>query len=151
MKSSRSFYLLLLWLIFFSVTFTGCNEDYINIFIEFSPGVYNQSKTEIAFYHFISAGKPPKGISRFPDGGTHDILFKEVTLYRYHIKNQELNVITRFGSLPSNEAFWRKKISWQDENIAFSIAPSIGWEWILKQSTNARFIPFHEKYSGIFQ
>ena len=137
-------------LMFLSFTLTGCYEEYINIFVEFTPGIYNQSKTEIAFYQFLSAGKPPKGISRFPDGGTHDLLFKEVTLYRYNIEAGSLNRVFQFGSLPSNAGFWREKISWQENSIAFSITPNSSWEWILGQSTNARFIPFHEKYSGIF-
>jgi len=137
-------------LMFLSCTLTGCYEEYINIFVEFTPGVYNQSKTEIAFYQFLSAGKPPKGISHFPDGGTHDLLFKEVTLYRYNIETERLNRVFQFGNLPSNAGFWREKISWQKNSIAFSIMPNSTWEWIIGQSTNSRFIPFHEKYSGIF-
>lgn len=150
MKHKRAKYIFPTLAILFSFLLNSCYEEYINIFTEFTPGVYNQSKTEIAFYHFLSAGKPPKGISRFPDGGTHDLLFKEVTLYRYNLETGNLNRVFQFGSLPSNAGFWREKISWKENSIAFSITPNSSWEWIIGQATNAHFIPFHEKYSGVF-
>jgi hypothetical protein len=94
-------------LIFISFALTGCYEDFINIYVEYTPGVYNHAKTEIAFYQFLSAGKPPKGISRMPDGGSHDVLFKKVTLYRYNLETGTLNTVFRFGNIPSNAGSWR--------------------------------------------
>ncbi len=136
--------------ILLSFTLTGCYEDFINIYMEFTPGVYNQAKTEIAFYQFLSAGKPPKGISRFPDGGTHDLLFKTVTLYRYNLKTETLKAVYRFGNIPSNSSAWREKISWQKDKIAFSLSPVSTWKWMIEHTTNPLYAALHDKYSGIF-
>jgi hypothetical protein len=118
--------------------------------VEYTPGVYNRAKTEIAFYQFLSAGKPPKGISRFPDGGSHDVLFKNVTLYRYNLETGTLNTVFRFGNIPSNAGSWREKISWQQDRIAFSLSPVSTWEWMIEHTTNLQYASLFEKYNGIF-
>ncbi|UCG28373.1 MAG: hypothetical protein JSV24_03155 [Bacteroidales bacterium] len=150
MRYKRRLPSLPLLIILGSLALSGCYEDYINIFTEFTPGIYNQSETEIAFFHFLMAGKPPKGISRFPDGGSHEVLFKDVTLYRYNIQTGELNTLFRYGNLPSDASFWRGKISWHRNKIIFCISPLSSWEWIIKQSSNSRYIPFYNDFSGIF-
>jgi len=150
MKSLKKTSSLLVVLIFLSFTLTGCYEDFINIYMEFTPGVYNRAKTEIAFYQFLSAGKPPKGISRFPDGGTHDVLFKKVTLYRYNLETGRLNTVFHFGNIPSNKSSWRETISWQQDRIAFSLSPLSTWEWMIENTSNAQYASLYEKYSGIF-
>ncbi len=149
MKSIKKLPLLPGILIFLSLTLTGCYEDFINIYMEFTPGVYNLSKTEVAFYQFLSAGKPPKGISRFPDGGTHDVLFKNVTLYRYNLETGKLNTVFRFGNIPSNAGSWREKIFWQQNKIAFSLSPLSGWKWMIEHTSNPQYASLYEKYNGI--
>lgn len=150
MKSVTKLPFLPLILIILSFTFTGCHEDFINVYMEFTPGVYNRAKTEIAFFQFLSAGKPPKGISRFPDGGIHDVLFKNVTLHRYNLETGTLSAVFRFGDIPSNAGSWREKISWQQDKIAFSLTPLSTWEWMIGHTSNPQYASLFEKYNGIF-
>lgn len=150
MKSLKKSSHLPLILIFISLILTSCYQDFINIHLEFTPGVYNHAKTDIAFFQFLSAGKPPKGISRLPDGGSHNMLFKNVTLYRYNLETGTLSAVFRFGDIPSNAGSWRNTITWQQDKLAFSLSPLSTWEWMIGHTSNPRYASLYEKYNGIF-
>jgi hypothetical protein len=98
----------------------------------------------------LSVGTPPRGISRFPDGGSHNLLFKKVTLYRYNIAEGDLIRIYDLGEIPSNAGSWRNDISWHDNKIAFSNSPLSGWDWMIGHSTNTQYSSLKENLSGIF-
>ena len=129
--------------------FMGCGyKNSIYISEESRYGVYNQAKTEIVFYKFLKIFKPPKGLSRFPDGGTSKTIYKDVRLYHYNIQTNKLKTIFEYGNLPYNDLRWNKKITWQKDIIAFSIRAGHSWDWSIKNIRNTKSIA--EKFRGVF-
>ena len=129
---------------------TSCYEDYIVINSKFTRGKINQDSSQIFFFHYLQAGQPPKGISRFPDGGTQKIIFKNVSLYSYNTKNQRLEKIFDFSNLPYGS--WSDNLSLQNNNLIFSISPLMGWDWRMNHSTRSdEFKNLYDKYMGIYK
>jgi len=93
--------------------------------------------------------RPPKGISRFPDGGTPKILHKAVTLYLYTIPSARLKPLLRYGALPYAESRWSGSIDFRVTMLAFGIRPISGWDWEIRHN-HPRFKEYEEKYGGIF-
>lgn len=145
MKSRFLIYITLLVVI---STFYGCYNDFLVINSEFSSPVKPDTNTVI-FFHTIKASQPPKGISRFPDGGTHKIIYKNTSIYKYDIGKNSLNKIYDFGNLPFNS--WNTYISVLNDKITYSIAPSLGWEWRKYNSTRKEeFASLNTKIGGIY-
>ncbi len=135
-------------LILISLIFTSCYEDFVVISSDFKSGKINQDSTQVYFFHTLQAGQPPKGISRFPDGGTQKIIYKSVSLYSFDIENHLLNKIYNFGNLPYTS--WSEHISLQKNKLIFSIKPTGGWEWRIKHSSNTLFEELFKKYKGFY-
>ncbi len=129
MKSKFLIYILLLSII---ISFYGCYNDFLIISSDFSTPVSKDSNA-IFFFHTIKASQPPKGISRFPDGGTHKTVYKNTSIYKFDIKKNKLDKIFDFGNLPYDS--WNSYISVFDDKIIFSIVPGLGWEWRIYNST----------------
>ena len=139
-------------LLFLVATFllTGCYEDYIVINSKFTTGKIYQDSSQIIFFHYLQAGQPPKGISRFPDGGTQKIIFKNVSLYSYNTNNHILEKIFDFGNLPYGS--WFDNLSLQNNNLIFGINPLMGWDWAIKHSTRSdEYKNLYDKYMGIYK
>ena len=129
---------------------TSCYEDCIVINSKFTKGKINQDSSQIFFFHYLQAGQPPKGISRFPDGGTQKIIFKNVSLYSYSRENHILEKIFDFGNLPFGS--WFDNLSLQNNKLIFGISPLTGWDWTIKHSTRSdEFKNLYDKYMGIYK
>lgn len=127
---------------------TGCYEDYLVINSSFSNITIDSDTTHIYFYHSLQAGMPPKGIARFPDGGKHKNIYKNLSLYCYNTKNNSLNKIYDFGNLP--ECGWEKSLSISNNLIAFNINPSLGWRWRIKNSSTPSFAELSNQLNKVF-
>jgi len=127
---------------------SSCYEDFIVINSTFKSVKRSKDSSQVFFFHYLQAGQPPKGISRFPDGGIHKIIYKNTSLYSFDIKNKELFKIYDFGNLPFNNVL--EHISLQNNNITFSISPLMGWDWIRKHSSDSSFIKIQSKYNGFY-
>jgi len=137
------------YLIFFVLLFmSGCYKDYINLTIDYDSAVYNKDSTEIAFIRFVRISQAAKGMTAFPDGGKPKVLFKDVSLFKYEIGNDDVAKIFSFGSLPYNKTRWQSHISFQGNNIAFSIIPLGGWE--NKAVKNDSLTARRKQLEGIF-
>jgi len=145
----KSFVQLITFLIL-SAVLTSCYEDYLVINSKFESGRINPDSTRIVFFHVLQASQPPKGISRFPDGGTHNIIYKNVSIYSYYIDEQKLEKIYDFGNLPYSS--WNYNISAQSNSYVFSISPTSGWDWSVKNTTIAeRYKSLSEKFMGFYK
>jgi len=136
----------------FVITFilTGCYEDYLVINSNFKSGKISQDSSQIFFFHSLQVGQPPKGISRFPDGGTQKIIFKNVSIYAYNTENQILEKIFDFGNLPFGS--WTYNLSLQNSSLIFGVCPLAGWDWRIKHSTKSEvFKILYDKYMGIYK
>ncbi len=145
-----SFLRKVLSLVLISFIFTGCYEDYIVIHSNFKSGRISQDSIQIFFFHSLEVGQPPKGISRFPDGGTQKIIFKNASLYSYNTENQMLEKIFDFGNLPFGS--WTYNLSLQNNSLIFGVCPLAGWDWRIKHSTKSEvFKNLYDKYMGIYK
>lgn len=127
---------------------SSCYEDFLVIQSSFSNGHYLDSN-RVVFFHTIKASQPPKGISRFPDGGTHKTIYKNTSVYQYNIQKKELYKINDFGNLPFNS--WNDYISIHKNKILYSTAPSLGWDWRIANSTRKdEFLRLKNEIGGIF-
>ena len=119
-----------------SITFTGCHKDYIYIADEFGhKNVYNNSKTEVAFYKFMHVAKPPKNF------GTSKTIYKKTALYIYNIETEKLTEVYNFNNLPSGRDNWIHGLSYQDNLLAFSIRPISSWKY---------YKEYQEQFGGLF-
>ncbi|MGM0407888.1 MAG: hypothetical protein ACQERU_07875 [Bacteroidota bacterium] len=103
---------------------TGCYYDHLTVTSKYSNGVYTDNGTVI-FYHSIQAGQPPKGITRFPDGGMHKNIYRNTSLYELDTINNRLNKIFDFGNLLYSS--YQKNLSVQNNKLLFSVYPTMGW------------------------
>jgi hypothetical protein len=140
--------LILITILLILSVLTSCYEDYLVISTDFKSGKINRDSTQVYFFHTLQTGQPPKGISRFPDGGTQKIIYKNVSLYSFDVENQLLNKIFDFGNLPYTS--WSEHISLQKNKLLFNIKPTGGWEWRLKHSSNTLFEELFKKYKGFY-
>ena len=139
------FFKSILILIISSILFSGCYEDYLIINSDFKSGIIDSDSNQIFFFHFLSAGQPPKGISRFPDGGTQRKIYKNVSLYSYNISEKKLFKIHDFEGVPFHPVL--EHISLQNNNLLFSLSPLMGWHWIKKEKTDSIDKRIYLKYS----
>ena len=147
---SYSFLRKVLKLVIISFIFTGCYEDYIVIHSNFKSGKISQDSSQVFFFHSLQIGQPPKGISRFPDGGTQKILFKNVSIYCYNMENQTLEKVFDFGNLPFGS--WTFNLSLQNNSLLFGVCPLAGWDWRIKHPTRSEvFKILYDKYMGIYK
>jgi hypothetical protein len=128
--------------------FTGCYHDYLVVSSDYKSPVITNDSTKIFFFHFLEAGQPPKGISRFPDGGAHKEIYRNVSLYSFDIKNNVLNRIKDFGDIPFVSL---EHISVQENNIVFSLSPLMGWSWVKSHKTNSTYKKIYNKYAGFYK
>ena len=137
-------------LVTISFLFTSCYEDYLVISSKFESGKINSDSTKIVFFHILQASQPPKGIRRFPDGGTHHIIYKNVSVYSFDIIEQKLEKIFDFGNLPYSS--WMYNTSMQLNSFVFSISPISGWDWSIKNSVKSEiYTELSEKYMGFYK
>lgn len=128
--------------------FTSCYHDYLIVNSEFSKGI-TVNDTNIVFFHFLRAGQPPKGISRFPDGGTHKTIYKNTSVYCYDKEKKEIQKLFDFKSFPSKSG-WSYEISSENNLVLFSICPIMGWKYNLKDSTHTYYKDYHAQYAGFY-
>jgi len=122
------------YLIFGSLLFllTGCYYDYLILSPDYSSGVYTNHGT-IIFYYSLFAGHPPKGISRFPDGGIHKAVYSNFSLYEFDTIHKKINKIYDFGKMTSSG--WHAHLSLENNILLFNIIP-ISWrQWVTEPDT----------------
>ncbi len=135
--------------LFLTAILTSCYEDYLVISSKFEASKINSDSSRIVFFHILKASKPPKGLSRFPDGGTHNIIYKNICVYTYTINEQKLEKVFDFGNLPYGS--WNLNTSIQNKSFVFSISPTTGWDWSIKNTTIAEsYENLAKKYIGLF-
>ncbi|MCB2196255.1 MAG: hypothetical protein KQH79_10355 [Bacteroidetes bacterium] len=130
------------------VIFTGCYHDYLVIHSEYKSPVIANDSSKIFFFHFLEVGQPPKGISRFPDGGTYKDIYRNISLYSFDIKNNVLNKIHDFGNIPFLSL---EHISVQKDNIVFSLSPLMGWNWVKSHKSDSTYNKIYNKYAGFYK
>jgi hypothetical protein len=106
---------------------------------DYSPGVYTSQGT-IIFYYSLQASHPPKGISRFPDGGTHQAVYKNFSLYEFDTLHKKINKIHDFGKMTSSA--WHTHLSLENNKLLFNIIPVMGRQWLTEPDTET------EKYDN---
>ncbi|HAF28432.1 MAG TPA: hypothetical protein DCG75_05225 [Bacteroidales bacterium] len=146
---SYSFFKKSLILAVISLFLSGCYEDYLIISSDFKSGLITSDSSQIFFFHHLRAGQPPKGISRFPDGGVHKRIYENLSLYSFDIPTKSLVKIYDFGDIPFGSKL--EYISLQNERIAFSVSPLMGWDWVKKQKTDSVFYNIFDKYGGFYE
>lgn len=135
-------------IVFPAILLYSCYSDGIRIKESISKSGYNPDHDQVAFFKYFSVYRPPKGITKFPDGGTPKYLFKNTSLYRYDLTDSLLQKVYDFGELPYNDSRWKTDLSFGKSKIAFSILPTMGWEAELKSQWGTRKL--YDSFSGIF-
>ncbi len=138
----------ILVLLLICILFNSCYEDYLIINSEYKSGTVSADSSQIFFFHYLKAGQPPKGISRFPDGGTQKVIYRSVSLYCLDIKKDSLFTIYNFENVPFSPDL--DHISVNKNLIAFSISPLMGWKWIENHSNDSSFNKVYNQYNGFF-
>ncbi|MDY6801621.1 MAG: hypothetical protein SVU94_10445 [Bacteroidota bacterium] len=132
MKNNKRIYFLIIASVL--LILTGCYYDYLTVTSKYSNGVYTNKGTVI-FYHSIQASQPPKGITRFPDGGMHKNIFRNTSLYELDTNNKELNKIFDFGGIMYSS--YQKNLSIQNNKLLFNIIPTMGWQLETENDTSS--------------
>jgi len=146
-KNSR---LILITILFASLFLTSCHEDFLVISSKFDACKINSDSSRIVFFHILKASEPPKGISRFPDGGTHNTIYKNICVYTYTINEQKLKKVFDFGNLPYGS--WNFNTTIQNKSFVFSISPTTGWDWSINNTTiSESYKNLAEKYMGLYK
>lgn len=122
------------YFIFASLLFllTGCYYDHLILSPDYSSGVYT-NEGSIIFYYSLLAGHPPKGISRFPDGGTIKAVYKNFSLYEFDTITKKIHKIHDFGKMTSSA--WHSHLSLENNILLFNIIPISGRQWITEPDT----------------
>lgn len=149
LKMSYSFLKKSLILAVISLFLSSCYEDYLILCSGFKSGLITSDSSQIFFYHHLRAVQPPKGISRFPDGGVHKRIYENLSLYSFDILNNSLFKIYDFGKIPFGSEL--AYISLQNGRIAFSVSPLMGWDWVKKQKKDSVFYTNFDKYGGFYE
>ncbi|HSH52634.1 MAG TPA: hypothetical protein VK982_12995 [Bacteroidales bacterium] len=113
---------------------TGCYSGHLMLIPNYSPGVYTNQRT-IIFYYSLQASHPPKGISRFPDGGRHKKIYKNFSLYEFDTINKKIHQIHDFGKMTSSS--WHSHLSLENNKLLFSIIPVMGRQWLTEPDTES--------------
>ncbi|MFO7843425.1 MAG: hypothetical protein R6V16_06405 [Bacteroidales bacterium] len=111
---------------------TGCYYDHLVLIPDYSQGIYTNQGT-IIFYYSLQASHPPKGISRFPDGGTHKTVYKNFSLYEFDTISKEINKIHDFGKMTSSG--WHPHLSLEKNKLLFNSIPVMGRQWLNEPDT----------------
>lgn len=111
---------------------TGCYYDHLMLIPDYSQGIYTNQGT-IIFYYSLQAGHPPKGISRFPDGGTLKAVYKNFSLYEFDTISKKINKIHDFGKMTSSA--WHLHLSLEKDKLLFNIIPIMGRQWLTEPDT----------------
>ena len=111
---------------------TGCYYDHLVLIPDYSQGVYTNQGT-IIFYYSLQASHPPKGISRFPDGGTHKAVYKNFSLYEFDTITKKIHKIHDFGKMTSSA--WHSHLSLENNILLFNIIPISGRQWLTEPDT----------------
>jgi len=111
---------------------SSCYYDHLFLIPKYSPGVYTNQGT-IIFYYSLHAGHPPKGISRFPDGGTHKAVYKNFSLYEFDTISKKINKIHDFGKMTSST--WHTHLFLENNKLLFNIIPVMGRQWLNEPDT----------------
>ena len=146
MKNTFIKILLLLLVIF---TFNSCYEDYLIINSEFKCPVITEDSSIIFFIHVLKVGQPPRGISRFPDGGTHKGIYGDISLFGYDINNKKLYKIHDFGRIPFHQTM--EHIALQKNSLVFSLSPLMGWSWIKQHNPDSVYTKIYDDYAGFYK
>jgi len=139
-------------LFIFSLLTISCYKETVHINYKLHHGVCrNADNTKTAFILSKSAYLPPKGISRFPDGGIPTYLLEEVSLYLLNKTSGEIIKITAFNDLAKligvSRASWNTKIVFIDNNLYFKITPVSGWGLYKKNNNSKKVDTLIKKYS----
>jgi hypothetical protein len=138
------------FLVIISIIITSCYENYLVINSDFKSVKISSDSTKIFFFHVLKAGQPPKGISTFPDGGTQNVIFKNVSLYCYDIQNENTEKIIDFGNLPYES--WNYNISLKNNTLIFSICPISGWDRSINHSAKSQeFSNLYREHKGFYK
>jgi hypothetical protein len=126
-------------LLIFSVVIltSSCYSKYLSLDYKVHTGAqYNEITHTFAFVATKLAYLNPRGITKFPDGGTPDYLVKEVSLYLYYPINHSLekvadlnDLVEIIGPFPSR---WKVKLELSDSLLYFKILPLNDWAFLLK-------------------
>lgn len=142
-------YRLIIIIFISAVSFYSCHQDFLVINSTYSSQIKPDSNNVI-FFHTLKASQPAKGISKFPDGGANKIVYKNTSIYQYDINENRLIKIYDFGNLPFDS--WNTYTSYFNKDILYSIAPGLGYDWRINNSTKKDdFIDLKKKFSGIYQ
>lgn len=129
--------------------FTSCYENYLIITSDFSSPVISADSNKIFFFHYLEASQPPKGISRFPDGGTHYSIYRNVSMYAYDINQEQLTKILNFGKLPFNQKI--DHIALRKDQLVFSLSPLMGWQRLKKYYSDSTYQTIYNEFIGFYQ
>lgn len=142
---------IILLLVTLSMVFilTSCYEDYLIISSKFKDPIISKDSSKIFFLHYLQAGQPAKGISRFPDGGTHHVIYQNASIYEYDINKKQLTNIFDFGKIPFHQPL--EHIAIGKENLVFSISPLMGWHWIKNYYSDSIYQRVYDEYKGYYK
>lgn len=110
----------------------GCYGDIHMVSNVGRNAVCNADTSELVFFKFIKVFRPAKGLWALPDGGKPKVLSKNISLYHFNVKRQELFRVFNFGTLRGNRDSWKTFTSISDSCIVFRITPTIGWDTELR-------------------
>jgi hypothetical protein len=142
-----------------SLLLLSCHSEHLHSNYAIHHGAQvNQDSSQLAFFLSHSAYYPAKGISRFPDGGRSDVVFEQLDLYVYDIRDADLHSVMGFEDFVeitgNSRSSIKSNLLWQNDSLYFTIAPVSEWDFYLEHSDSdskkAKIRHLETKYAGVF-
>lgn len=138
----------------------SCHSDYLYLDYKLHHNpCYLADSSRIACIISTHAYLPPKGISRFPDGGQSEYLHENTALYVVIPGKDSISRVVEFYDLTtllgSYRASWKTRLACTDSLIYYYVNPVSDWDFILSYAAkdnkdSTTILSLKEKYNHYY-
>ncbi len=105
----RRNYSLFLAFVLLILFFSSCHSKYAVLSYSLCKyPTWNSDSTALAFMLLNEVSQPPTGLGKFPDGGTHKSVYKNLSLYYYGVKERKIKKIANFDDIIDFKSVYSK-------------------------------------------
>ncbi len=138
----------------------SCHSEYLHIDYKLHHNpCYLADSSRVACIISTRAYLPPKGISRFPDGGQPEYLHENTALFVVTPGKDSISRIVEFHDLTtltgSYRTSWKTRLACSDSLIFYYVNPVSDWDFILShaakdQKDTAKILSLKKKYNNYY-
>lgn len=158
--SSIKFIYKLLFCVGLLFLLTACHSDYLSLDYRIFYSTYSDGEqSNLAVVLRTSAYKDAKGISRLPDGGQPEYLYRQLGIFTLDTVSMKLEKIVSLNDLISEkfniDNSIKTRLTATDSCVYYMISPLTDWdtylEWCKTGADSSYIQTLKEKYSGRYK